>query len=187
MDTNSILNPVGSIELNLFRFNAPEIILPDLDMKYEEPNRVLHHSAPELKGLIERMMLKMKDYDDRKMVIDYKVRTLKKGSTGSALYGYHLDCTDDIHDTFEPETHLIYSTIIGTSFVMNPINAVGYDSVQHVIQNEVLTEMVAPTEMVHKYDSKVLHSSPIITHDCQRILIRVTAGFKDRILHNKRK
>lgn len=183
----SILNPSGSIEMNLFQFDAPEILIPDLVLKYEKPERVLSQSSPLLHPLIEEMLNKIKDYDDRTVVIDYKVRTLRAGDTGSGIYGYHLDCTNNIHDTFEPETHLIYSTVIGTSFVVNPINASGYDSVQHVLDNEVLVEAQAPTGTVHKFTSKVLHSCPILDRDCQRILIRVTSGFKDRIQHNRSK
>lgn len=184
--TNS-LNPVGSIEMNLFHYDAPSIIMPDLVLKYEKPSKVLKDAHPELKPLIEMMMTKMRDYDDRSIVIDYKVRSLKEGDTGSGIYGYHLDCTNDIHDTFEPETHLIYSTVIGTSFVMNPINPKDYTSVQNVLENEVLIEAVAPTDTVHKFTSKVLHSCPILDRTCQRVLIRVTSGFKERIAHNKGK
>lgn len=173
--------------MNLFRYDAPEIILPDLVLKYEKPSVVLKKSHESLTPLLEQMIQKMKDYDDRSIVIDYKVRTLKAGDTGSGIYGYHLDCTNDIHDDFEPETHLIYSTVIGTSFVMNPINTKDYNSVQQILQNEVLVEAIAPTDTVHRFTSKVLHSCPMITHDCQRVLIRVTSGFKERIERNRSK
>lgn len=172
--------------MNLFRFDAPDFEIPDLVLKYAEPSKVLKMADPSLVPLIEKMMETMKDYDERDIVIDYKVRSLNEGDPGSGIYGYHLDCTNDPHDTFEPETHLIYSTVIGTSFVVNPINTLGYSTVKNVLDNEVLIETIGGTETVHKYTSKVLHSCPIMNHDCQRILIRVTAGFKDRIKHNKR-
>lgn len=184
---STCLNPVGSIEMNLFKYDAPTFFIPDLVLKYEKPSKVIKHAHESLVPLIEQMIEKIKEYDDRSIVIDYKVRTLKEGDTGSGIFGYHLDCTNDVQDDFEPETHLIYSTVIGTSFVMNPINTKDYKSVQQILQNEVLVESVAPTETVHKFTSKVLHSCPKITHDCQRILIRVTAGFKERIEHNKEK
>lgn len=179
------LNPTGSIEMNLFRFNAPDFVIPDLVLKYENPENVLHAADPTLKPLIERMIKEIANYDNRSIVIDYKVRSLSAGDSGSGIYGYHLDCTNDINDDFHPETHLIYSTVIGTSFVMNPISTKDYKSVKNVLDNEVLVESIASTEMVHKYTSKVLHSCPIVQSDCQRILIRVTAGFKERIKHNK--
>ena len=181
------LNPVGSIDLNLFKFDAPKMIIPNLVLKYENPDKVLREAHPSLQGLIEHMMEMMCDFDDRSIVIDYKVRTLKAGDTGSGIYGYHLDCTNDIHDTFEPENHLIYSTVVGTSFVMNPINIKNYTSVQNVLENEVLVEHVAEVDTVNRFTSKVLHSCPIIEKDCQRVLIRVTCGFKERISHNKGK
>lgn len=185
--TNSILNPVGSIEMELFHFNAPKIVIPDLILKYENPKRVLSCAHSDLKDLIEMMINKIKDYDDRSIVIDYKVRSLKAGQAGSGIYGWHLDCTNNLHDTLEPETHLIYSTVIGTSFAMNPINATMYDNVKEVIENEIIVEKVGSTESVHKFTSKVLHNCPIIQSDSQRILIRVTSGFNERRKHEKSK
>lgn len=171
--------------MNLFSFDAPDYKIPDLVLKYKRPEIVLNSAHSSLTPLIERMISEMSQFDKRSVVIDYKVRTLTAGQSGSGIYGYHLDCTNDIHDDFEPETHLIYSTVIGTSFVVNPINTLDYKSVKNVLENEVLIETIASTESVHKYTSKVLHSCPIVENDCQRILIRVTAGFEDRIKHNK--
>lgn len=184
--TNSILNPVGSIEMDLFHFDAPKIAIPDLIMKYTRPDRVLKAAEPSLKELIDAMMTKMKDYDDRSIVIDYKVRSLRAGDPGSGIYGWHIDCTNNLHDTFDPETHLIYSTVIGTSFATNPINASIYKNVKEVIDNEVIIEKVSSTESVHRFTSKVLHNCPIIQSDTQRILIRVTSGFNERLQYEKR-
>lgn len=181
----NILNPVGSISTDLFQFNAPTGVLPDLVLKYENPSKVLRLSHPELVPLIERMLDEMKLFDSRDCVIDYKVRTLKAGDPGSTMPGYHIDCCNDIHDDFYPETHLIYSTIQGTSFAINPIDVTNYKSVQEVLKNENIEEVIGSTESVHRFTSKVLHSCPIIEQDCQRILIRVTAGFKDRIKRNR--
>lgn len=185
MDTN--LNPNGSITMNVLHYEAPQHTIPDLVLKYEKPSKVLSQCDESLKPLIEKMLKTMNHYDDRECVIDYKVRTLEAGDTGSGIYGYHLDCCNDIWDDFEPETHLIYSTVIGTKFLLDPIDITGYNSVQEVLMNTKIDEFEAPTDWVHKYTSKVLHSCPIVEEDCQRILIRVTAGFKDRIKHAKSK
>lgn len=185
MGTN--LNPKGSTTLNVFYHEAPQYAVQDLILKYEKPEKVLQQCDPSLKGLIQKMLDVMKHYDTRECVIDYKVRSLKTGDSGSVLYGYHLDCCNDIWDDFEPETHLIYSTVIGTKFLLDPMEIDGYNSVQEVLENSEINEYNAAPNWVHKYTSKVLHSSPRVEDDCQRILIRVTAGFKDRIKHAKRK
>lgn len=171
----------------VFHHEAPQHRIPDLVLKYEKPSKVLEQCDESLKPLIEKMLKVMVHVDDRECVIDYKVRTLKAGDTGSGIYGYHLDCCNDIWDDFEPETHLIYSTVVGTKFLLDPIDITGYNSVQEVLANTESMEYNAPVEWVHQYTSKVLHSCPIVEEDCQRILIRVTAGFKDRIKHAKRK
>lgn len=185
VDINT-LNPTGSIELNLFSWEIPEN-LPEQEFKYENPNKVLDNIPDTMKDLVNRMIEEIKKYDDRSIVIDYKVRNLKMGDSGSKIYGYHLDCTNDIHDDFEPETHILISTVIGTSFIINPINVTDYNSVQQILDNEVIIESVCATNVAHKYTSKVLHNCPILDKDCQRVLIRVTAGFKERIKHAKNK
>lgn len=181
------LNPVGSIDCYVFQYEPPQHTIPDLVLKYENPSKVLKMCDPSLKPLIEDMMKSMKYYDNREMVIDYKVRSLNEGDTGSGIYGYHLDCCNDIWDDFEPETHLIYSTVIGTKFILEPMDITGCNTVQEVLAKNEFVEYNAAINWVHKYTSKVLHSCPIMEGDCQRILIRVTAGFKDRIKNAKSK
>ncbi|AFC21608.1 hypothetical protein GAP32_158 [Cronobacter phage vB_CsaM_GAP32] len=183
VDTNT-LNPVGSIELNLFSWEVPAN-LPVQEFKYASPEIVLDNIPPEMAELVQRMIDEIKKYDSRSIVVDYRVRNLDTGDSGSHIYGYHLDCTNNIHDDFEPETHIIFGTVQGTSFIMNPINAIGYNTVDDILKNEVLVEYVAPTNTAHKYTSKVLHNCPLIENPCQRLLIRVTAGFKERIKHAK--
>lgn len=183
----NVLNPVGSISTDLFQYSAPTGVIPDLVLKYENPNRVLQMAHPSLVPLIERMLEEMKNFDLRDCVIDYKVRSLKAGDPGSTMPGYHIDCCNNIHDDFEPETHLIYSTVQGTHFAVNPIDVSKYNTVQEVLHNEHLEEVIGSTESVHRFTSKVLHNCPIIEQDCQRILIRVTAGFKERIKYAKKK
>lgn len=174
------LNPVGSIELNLFSWEIPDN-LPLQEFKYASPKKVLDSIPKEMVQLVQRMIDEIKKYDSRSVVVDYRVRELNAGDSGSQIYGYHLDCTNDIHDDYEPETHIIFNTIQGTSFITNPINTIGYNTVQDILNNEVLIEAVAPTNTAHKYTSKVLHNCPLIEKQCQRVLIRVTAGFKERI------
>ena len=88
--------------MNVFHYEAPKMIIPDLVLKYEKPSKVLALCDPSLKPLIEKMLKVMVHSDDRECVIDYKVRTLEAGDTGSGIYGYHLDCCNDIWDDFEP-------------------------------------------------------------------------------------
>lgn len=179
------INPVGSIEMDLFEWEVPSI-LPLQEFKYEEPKKVLEQIPECMVELVQKMLDTMKKYDDRDCVIDYRVRELKEGSSGSQIYGYHLDCTNNIHDDFEPETHIIFGTVQGTHFITNPINPTGYETVKDILRNEVLVEKVAATNTAHKYTSKVLHNCPLLEQDCQRLLIRVTAGFKDRRKHAKK-
>lgn len=183
-DTN--LNPAGSIDLNLFSWEVPDN-LPLQEFKYANPKQVLASIPTEMVGLVERMIEEMKKYDDREIVIDYRVRNLNEGDSGSKLYGYHLDCTNDIHDTFEPETHIIFGTVQGTHFIVNEIDPTNFVDVNDVINNADIVEMVCSPNTAHKYTSKVLHNCPLLESDCQRLLIRVTAGFKDRINHAKQK
>lgn len=185
VDINT-LNPTGSIEMNLFTWEVPDN-LPEQEFKYENPKKVLDGIPPEMVELVQKMIDEVRKYDSRSIVVDYKVRNLKAGQPGARIYGYHLDCCNDMHDDFEPETHIIFSTIQGTSFVTNPINTSIYQNISDVLKNEVLIEEVGAVGTAHKYTSKVLHNCPIIEQDCQRLLIRITAGFKERIKHVQHK
>lgn len=185
VDTNT-LNPVGSIEMDLFSWEVPAN-LPVQEFKYEKPEKVIDNVPPAMALLVKRMIEEVKKYDDRSVVVDYRVRELSAGDSGSQIYGYHLDCCNDIHDDFEPETHIIFGTVQGTSFITNPINIKDYTLIQDIMQNEVLIEKVGAPGVAHKYTSKVLHNCPIVESNCQRLLIRVTAGFKERIKHVKSK
>ena len=184
MNAATKLNPAGSIDLNLFTWEVPEE-LPLQEFKYASPKKVLASIPESMVPLVQKMIDAVREYDDREIVIDYRVRDLSKGDSGSGIYGYHLDCTNDIHDEFEPETHIIFGTVQGTHFIMNEIDASEYKDVEDVMQNAELVEMVCSTNTAHKYTSKVLHNCPRIEKDCQRLLIRVTAGFQDRRKHAK--
>lgn len=178
------LNPTGSIDLNLFTWEVPEE-LPVQEFKYASPKKVLANIPDTMVPLVQKMIDEVRKYDSREVVIDYRVRNLNEGDSGSGIYGYHLDCTNDIHDDFEPETHIIFGTVQGTHFIMNEIDPTGFKDVADVIENAELVEMVCSTNTAHKYTSKVLHNCPRLEKDCQRLLIRVTAGFKDRTKHVK--
>lgn len=183
VDTNT-LNPVGSIEMNLFSWEVPAN-LPVQEFKYASPQKVLDSIPSDMGQLVNRMIEEIKKYDDRSIVVDYRVRELSAGDSGSQIYGYHLDCCNDIHDDFEPETHIIFGTVQGTSFITNPINIKDYTLIQDILTNEVLVEKVGAPGVAHKYTSKVLHNCPLVETNCQRLLIRVTAGFKERIANVK--
>lgn len=181
-----MLNPPGSTEFNLFSFDFHKKV-DEKFIKYALLNdRTMSEIDPGLVGLVRKMETLLTTYDERKIVIDYKVKNLKAGEAGSGIYGYHLDCSTDIHDTFMPETHLIYATVIGSRFVTNPINVEGFKTVKEVINESTLNEIVAVPYQVHRFSSKVLHSSPRVTQDCQRIVIRLTAGFTDRCKNRNR-
>lgn len=182
----NILNPYNSIDLNIAKWFVPDD-LPLQEFKYASPKKVLNNVPEDVNELVQFMIEIMSDYDNRSVVVDYKVRNLKAGESGCAISDWHLDCTNDIHCDFEPETHLIYSTVVGTYFAHNQIDCTNYSSVQEVVENVKLQEFQSSKNYISKFTSKVLHRCPVLDHDAQRLLIRVTAGFEDRIKNARSK
>ena len=171
-------------KLNLFHFEY-DGTLPLQEFKYDSPRKVLGFIPDKIIPLVQKMIDLMDDFDDRSIVVDYRVRDLKKDMSGAMLPGYHLDCSKDIHCNFKPETHLIYTNIFGTKIATNPIDESKYKDLPDLLNNNSIDELTLFDNHVHMYDSKMLHNAPIVTYNCQRLLIRVTSGFNDRKLYNK--
>lgn len=172
------------LKLNVLKVDNPGYV-PEQFLKYVPLNRGMNDLPSSVVPIVNSMVNLVREVDNRDICIDYKVRNLSQGDFGSGLSAWHLDCTNDIHSEFKPETHAIYASCFGTHFANKPIDRFKYTNLGELISNESIDSVVADEGYIHMYDSHTLHRCPIVNKECQRILIRITAGFFDRVKYNK--
>ncbi len=149
-------------------------------MKYQRWDRAFHFAPDPVKNVLDKMLDIMHLHDDRDMrwVVDYKVRDLKKGDFGCPLPEFHTDCVANPWHESKPETHLVFSTHVGTKFIETPIPVRPEDD--HF--NKVMADkwdwclryrQVRPNTIT-KYGRFNMHAGPLILKDCRRVLIRLS-------------
>lgn len=113
-----------------------------------------------------------------KLLIDYKVRELKSGSCGCMLEGWHLDVVENPNHKSNPDLHAIYSTEVGTNFVIFPMEVYPSDRhFKHVLEryeNTNVSFVRSKQNNIHMYNRFQLHSGPKIEKDCRRMVLRLT-------------
>lgn len=100
----------------------------------------------------------MKEYctfNYKKILVDYKIRFCKEGTTGCPNPDFHYDCVRYYDHPSKHENHLIYTNLDGTLFY-----------------NEGDIIKVGDSE-IWQY-SRELHSTPIMSKSIKRVLIRLT-------------
>tara|TARA_Y100000114_G_C11764120_1_gene332338 strand:+ start:31577 stop:32152 length:576 start_codon:yes stop_codon:yes gene_type:complete len=181
-DTNLYLNK-DSLSLDLFEYRDEAFAsLPVQEFKYKRWDwafdKGVHKSV---QPLLEKMLDMMSLIDDKGMrwLVDYKVRDLKVGDCGCILEGWHLDVVSNPNHKSNPDHHLIYSTEFGTDFVAQPIEYTAttnhFNSCLSDLDAESLPYVTAKPSHISAYNRFQLHRGPIVTRDCRRMLLRLTA------------
>jgi hypothetical protein len=109
----------------------------------------------------------------RSTYIDYKVRELNTGDCGCPLEQWHIDVTKNpLHDS-RPDIHFIFSTVIGTEFMLDEISCVEDDFSKLKLPSNPRIFQAMPNSIV-QYNRFNMHRGPIVKEPCRRVLIRVT-------------
>ena len=107
-------------------------------------------------------------------LFDYKVVELKKGQCGCKLSGWHIDVTRNPNHNNRPEQHLIYTTEVGTEFLLTEIETDVDDFWKEDLDFSPQVVWKAPANAIVEYNRLNMHRGPRMVRDCKRVLIRIT-------------
>lgn len=139
----------------------------------------LPHQA--LKVLDE--MFKYLTLQYKSIYFDFKVYDLKEGDCGCALPEWHIDVTPNPNHPTKECRHLIYTTEIGTEFLLNVIHVdERVTDFRHSYTNQLKqveelgfeNTLQVPPDVISLYYRSNVHRAPIMTRDCKRVMIRLT-------------
>lgn len=120
--------------------------------------------------LVEYMSQWLK-HEHKRIVVDLKVREHDEGEC-VCIPGWHLDCTVNPNHSSRPENHIIYSTVVGTEFVAEPVYAGDATHFREVLRDDFATIAYPPNSIVQY--SRDLHRGPLMPRKGRRILLRIT-------------
>lgn len=123
----------------------------------------------------KQVLFEMMSYLDsgyKSTLFDYKVADLRSGDCGCKLPAWHIDVTRNPNHASRPDRHIIFSTEIGTEFLLTPIQTEATDFADVQIVDEKLVQ--APADAIVTYNRFNMHRGPKMLRDCKRVLIRIT-------------
>jgi len=105
--------------------------------------------------------------------IDVKVKELDVGDCGCQLEYWHIDVTRNPMHNSKPDNHIIFSTVVGTEFMLNeiPCDVEDFSDIMIPSQPEI---MKAPANAIVQYNRFNMHRGPVVDKPCKRVLIRLT-------------
>lgn len=148
--------------------------------KFKEQNwlDMPHQAAYVLDEMFKYLTLQYKS-----IYFDFKVYDLKAGDCGCALPEWHIDVTPNPNHPTKECRHLIYTTEIGTEFLLNEIGVdervtdfrLSYEkTLQQVNELGFENTLQVPPDVISLYYRSNVHRAPIMTKDCKRVMIRLT-------------
>lgn len=147
--------------------------------KFKEQNwlDMPHQAAHVLDEMFKYLTLQYKS-----IYFDFKVYDLKEGDCGCALPEWHIDVTPNPNHPTKECRHLIYTTEIGTEFLLNELGTDNvFDDFRLMLPTiETIEELgfentlQVPPDVISLYYRSNVHRAPIMTRDCKRIMIRLT-------------
>jgi hypothetical protein len=167
-----------NLEFNLLSFpNLNTTSLPLAFIKYQKLEKVVDILPQGVQEIISCMLPLFTQRTGKcKILVDYKVRDLRKGEAGCPLSGWHLDFTKNPNDSRSSEEHLIFSTHQGTEFITTPMEVNPLDKCfsEVLARNSGYDFTAAKPSTVTRYGRLNLHRSPVMQEDCRRVVLRLT-------------
>lgn len=161
------------------------LVFPDFDtadlplafIKYQKLERVIDSLPVSIKDIVSCMLPLFSQHHGRyKILLDYKVRSLRKGETGCPLGNWHTDYIENPNAIHSSEEHLIFSTHIGTEFITTPMEVTPTDThfSEVLARNPKYDFVAAQPNTVTRYSRLNLHRGPVMLKDCRRAVIRLS-------------
>jgi hypothetical protein len=142
-------------------------------VKYKKLTEKVYSNLPWQAQAIVGEMLKSASFSFKSTLLDFKVRQLDEGDCGCPLEGWHIDVTRNPNHPSKSDRHLIYSTIVGTEFLLDKIETDAIDFAEVGLEGKS-NIWQAPANSIVAYDRLNLHRGPIVREPCKRVLIRLT-------------
>lgn len=174
------INLNENLGTNLLSFpNFDGSKLPLAFIKYQRIERVINDIPNSIQDIVVDMLNLFEPTKAEKKVkilIDYKVRDLKRGDTGCPIPGWHTDYTENPNNDQSLEEHLIFTTHIGTEFITTPMEVTPFDDhySEVLARNPIYDFVGVAPNTVTRYNRLNLHRCPIMVEDCRRVVIRLT-------------
>ena len=140
--------------------------------KFKEQNWL---DMPQQAAHVLDEMFKYLTLQYKSIYFDFKVYDLKEGDCGCALPEWHIDVTPDPNHSTKECRHLIYTTEIGTEFLLDEIvvdrHVRDFRELLPIKGNNTLQ---VPPNTISLYHRSNVHRAPIMVKDCKRVMIRLT-------------
>lgn len=173
-----------SLKLNIAEYwDEAFASLPAQMFKYMRWDRAFTLLPPSVQPLLEQMfdLMSKEDTGGMQWFVDYKVRDLSEGDCGCPLDGWHLDVVTNPWHKSKPDIHMIYSTEIGTEFLVRKMPVFpdedSFNKTLSIYNPEALERDVVRAKPNHisMYNRFQLHRGPVVNKPCKRMLLRLTA------------
>lgn len=178
MTTTAVTNQ--NVEMNK---NRPVVLVQGLSYdwsdvstqmtKYKQLTSGTRSRLPsQTQDVISNMLPHLKD-GYKSLLFDFKVRELQEGDCGCALEDWHIDVVRNPKHNSKPDNHLIYSTVVGTEFMLDKLQQ-NVDDFAKLVLPKKPNVWQAPVDSIVQFDRFNLHRGPIVEYPCKRVLIRLT-------------
>lgn len=172
-DTNMVVMNVNPPKLLAegFTFDWGDVL--ECTHKYKKFN---HATVAKFPWQARRILDKMEEYLEvgyKSTLVDFKVRDLHAGDCGCMLDGWHIDVVRNPAHVSRSDKHIIYTTIVGTEFMLDKVECSANDFADIVLPDSPSVWQAPPNAIV-QFDRFNLHRGPVVQHPCTRVLIRLT-------------
>lgn len=181
----------NTLKTNIFGWTSDAFKdLPLQDLKYYKYKRAMKNIPEVVHPLIEKMLCVYEDmglvWDDKDnpegytLLIDYKIRDVKTGKCTCGLEGWHIDVVRNPNHNEDSDYHLIYTTEVGTEFLLNKIAIEKSDTTFHDALKRFADSQEAPEihqalpDTVSLFKRLQLHRGAVAEKDHRRMLVRLT-------------
>lgn len=177
MNTIAVTNPI------ILNSSVPKILVKNIQADFTSVASQKHKYIPLEKfagmaddvcwSVIQQMVPYLKG-GYKSTLVDYRVLDLEAGDCCCYLDHWHLDVVRNPYHSSRPENHLIFTTTIGTEFILDELECYTNDFGDAVVERMPYTILHAPVNAITQYGRYNLHRAPTVSEACRRVLIRVT-------------
>lgn len=147
--------------------------VPVQTLKYKKLNMRVLWDLPEHAFSVVNKMLTYAKPEYTNTLVDFKVKELRAGDCGCALEDWHIDVVRNPNHKSKPDNHLIYTTIVGTEFMLDKLTQ-NVEDFSNLILPDEPNVWKAPVDSIVQFDRFNLHRGPVVEYPCKRVLIRLT-------------
>lgn len=142
-------------------------------IKYKKFTDKLFDSLPQQAQHVVWSMMGFAPRGFNNTLLDFKVKELDTGDCGCFLEDWHMDVTRNPKHPSRPDYHLIYTTVVGTEFMLDRLHQ-DVEDFSNLILSDEPEVWQAPANSIVLFTRYNLHRGPVVQYPCKRVLIRMT-------------